>query len=199
MTRFGVMKHLAVLEAANLVVTRKEGRTKRHFLNPVPIQQITDRWIDKYARPFTRAMVDLRPISQPDRLERIPGGKPHEPLATSYRVYIRATAEQVWQAIIDPAFTRRYFHDTAFDASPAGGAAVSHDDVERQPRRSTASSRCASRRIAWCRRGTCCTTRRWPRSRRAGWSGRSPTPATGWCGSTSCTVTSPSARSRGRT
>jgi DNA-binding transcriptional ArsR family regulator len=60
MTRFGVMKHLGVLEAANLVVTRKEGRSKRHFLNPIPIQQISDRWIDKYARPFTRAMTDLQ-------------------------------------------------------------------------------------------------------------------------------------------
>lgn len=59
-TRFGVMKHLAVLEAANLVTTRKEGRVKRHFLNPIPIQQISDRWIDKYARPFTRAMTDLQ-------------------------------------------------------------------------------------------------------------------------------------------
>lgn len=60
MTRFGVMKHLAVLEAANLVVTRKEGRAKRHFLNPIPIQQISDRWLDKYARPFARAMTDLQ-------------------------------------------------------------------------------------------------------------------------------------------
>ena len=60
MTRFGVMKHLGVLEAANLVVTRREGRTKRHFLNPIPIQQISDRWIDKYARPFSRAMTDLQ-------------------------------------------------------------------------------------------------------------------------------------------
>lgn len=60
MTRFGVMKHLAVLEAANLVTTRKEGRSKRHFLNPVPIQQVADRWIGKYAQPFTRALVDLK-------------------------------------------------------------------------------------------------------------------------------------------
>ena len=67
MTRFGVMKHLAILEAANLVVTRREGRTKRHFLNPIPIQQIGDRWIDKYARPFTRAMTSLQ-----QRLERTP-------------------------------------------------------------------------------------------------------------------------------
>lgn len=60
MTRFGVMKHLGVLETANLVTTRREGRTKLHFLNPVPIQQVADRWIGKYAQPFTRALVDLK-------------------------------------------------------------------------------------------------------------------------------------------
>lgn len=60
MTRFGVMKHLHVLETANLVTSRKEGREKRHFLNPIPIQQLSDRWIGKYARPFARAMVDLQ-------------------------------------------------------------------------------------------------------------------------------------------
>jgi DNA-binding transcriptional ArsR family regulator len=60
MTRFGVMKHLDVLEQANLVTTRREGRTKLHFLNPVPIQQLADRWIGKYARPFARALVDLQ-------------------------------------------------------------------------------------------------------------------------------------------
>ena len=60
MTRFGVMKHLAVLEAANLVITHRDGRTKQHFLNPVPIQQVADRWIGKYAQPFTRALVDVQ-------------------------------------------------------------------------------------------------------------------------------------------
>jgi DNA-binding transcriptional ArsR family regulator len=60
MTRFGVMKHLDVLAQANLVTTRKEGRTKLHFLNPVPIQQVADRWIGKYAQPFTRSLVDLK-------------------------------------------------------------------------------------------------------------------------------------------
>ena len=60
MTRFGVMKHLAVLEGANLVTTKRVGRTKQHFLNPVPIGEIADRWISKYAQPFTRAMVGLR-------------------------------------------------------------------------------------------------------------------------------------------
>jgi DNA-binding transcriptional ArsR family regulator len=60
MTRFGVMKHLDVLAAANLVTTHKVGRQRLHHLNPIPIQQLADRWIGKYAQPFTRAMVDLQ-------------------------------------------------------------------------------------------------------------------------------------------
>ena len=60
MTRFGVMKHLKVLEEANLVVTRRAGREKLHFLNPVPIRLIHDRWIDKYTEAHTRSLVDLK-------------------------------------------------------------------------------------------------------------------------------------------
>jgi DNA-binding transcriptional ArsR family regulator len=60
MTRFGVMKHLRVLEEANLIVTRKSGRKKLHFLNPVPIQQIYDRWIDKYRARIASGLTDLK-------------------------------------------------------------------------------------------------------------------------------------------
>jgi DNA-binding transcriptional ArsR family regulator len=59
MTRFGVMKHLSVLEEAGLVVTARQGRTKRHYLNPVPIEQVANRWISKYAARFTSALVAL--------------------------------------------------------------------------------------------------------------------------------------------
>ncbi len=59
-TRFGVMKHLAVLEGARLVVTEKVGRAKLHYLNPVPIREIQERWISKYAEPTVAAMVGLR-------------------------------------------------------------------------------------------------------------------------------------------
>jgi DNA-binding transcriptional ArsR family regulator len=59
MTRFGVMKHLSVLAEANLVVTARHGRTKRHYLNPVPIEQVANRWISKYAARFTSALVAL--------------------------------------------------------------------------------------------------------------------------------------------
>ena len=60
MTRFGVMKHLRVLEEANLIVTRRDGRAKLHFLNPVPIRLIHDRWIDKYTETKVTALVDLK-------------------------------------------------------------------------------------------------------------------------------------------
>jgi DNA-binding transcriptional ArsR family regulator len=60
MTRFGVMKHLRVLEEAGLVVTRRSGREKLHFLNPVPIRLIHDRWIDKFTEPQVAALVQLK-------------------------------------------------------------------------------------------------------------------------------------------
>ncbi|MEA5365682.1 metalloregulator ArsR/SmtB family transcription factor [Amycolatopsis sp., V23-08] len=60
MSRFGVMKHLKLLEEAGLVVARKEGREKLHFLNPVPIRQIHDRWIDKYTERHVTALLDLK-------------------------------------------------------------------------------------------------------------------------------------------
>jgi DNA-binding transcriptional ArsR family regulator len=60
MTRFGVMKHLKVLEEADLVVTRRSGREKLHFLNPVPIRRVHDRWIDKYTERNVTALLDLK-------------------------------------------------------------------------------------------------------------------------------------------
>ncbi len=62
MTRFGCMKHLEVLELAGLLTTRKIGREKFHYLNPVPIQLVYDRWVSKYAQPFTRRLTDLKSI-----------------------------------------------------------------------------------------------------------------------------------------
>ncbi len=60
MTRFGVMKHLKVLESAGLVTTRRRGREKLHFLNPVPIRQLYDRWVAKYAEPWAAALTSLK-------------------------------------------------------------------------------------------------------------------------------------------
>ena len=60
MSRFGVLKHLKVLEEAGLVVTRRQGREKLHHLNPVPIQLVHDRWVSKFAQPWTAALVEIK-------------------------------------------------------------------------------------------------------------------------------------------
>ncbi len=112
MTRFGVMKHLAVLEEAGLLSTLRQGRSKRHFLNPVPIAEIANRWISRYARPFTTALVGLR------------AGLEQEPVMTTkhvYQTYIRSNLETVWNAIIDPEFTRQYFFSSRFETPPVAG------------------------------------------------------------------------------
>ena len=84
MTRFGVMKHLRILEEANLVTAAKVGRTKLHFLNPVPIAQLADRWISKYALPFTSSLVGL------DRAARDTSGGQMSRPAHVYQIYIAA-------------------------------------------------------------------------------------------------------------
>ena len=89
MTRFGVMKHLKVLEEAGLVVTRKRGREKLHFLNPVPIRLVHDRWVSKYAEPWVSTLSGLK-----ESLERT--------MEKVYEIYIRTTPERLWEAITDP-------------------------------------------------------------------------------------------------
>src|SRR5919198_6668257 len=113
MTRFGVMKHLRQLEAAGLVVTHKVGREKLHYLNPVPIRLIHDRWIGKYAEPWVGALADLKADLEGTRMER-----PRH----VFQVYIRTQPEALWQAITDPEFTQRFFHQTRLEAELRPGA-----------------------------------------------------------------------------
>lgn len=95
MTRFGVMKHLGVLEAANLVVTKKVGRFKHHYLNAQPLQEVIDRWIEPLlARPMARAMTDLK-----SQLEgRHAMGKPDFMMQT----FIRTSQDKLWDALTSP-------------------------------------------------------------------------------------------------
>src|SRR6266487_5756003 len=71
MTRFGVMKHLRVLEEAGLVVTRRRGREKLHFLNPVPIRLIHDRWVSKYAEPWAATLSELKHKLEEKTMEKV--------------------------------------------------------------------------------------------------------------------------------
>src|ERR671921_362456 len=96
MTRFGVMKHLRVLEEAGLLVTKRRGREKLHFLNPVPIRLIHDRWIDKYTEPWTAMLSGLKRELEGERMEKV------------FEIYIKTTPERLWQAIIDPDLRARY-------------------------------------------------------------------------------------------
>ena len=95
MTRFGVMKHLKQLEEAGLVVTRRHGREKLHFLNPVPIRLVHDRWVHKYAEPWVSALSDLKQHLEAT-MEKV------------YEIYIRTTPERLWEALTNPEIRAKY-------------------------------------------------------------------------------------------
>jgi len=100
MTRFGVMKHLRILEAAGLVTTRKVGREKRHYMNPVPIRLMHDRWVSKYTAPMAAALVELKSALEADAMSA--------DNVQVYQIAIRTTPERLWQALTDSSFSRRY-------------------------------------------------------------------------------------------
>lgn len=100
MARQSVSKHLAILEAAELVTTAWRGREKLHYLNAAPVNAIAQRWIGRYARERVRALDDLKATLE---------GKTMGDNDFVYKTYIKTTPEQLWQALTDPAFTSRYW------------------------------------------------------------------------------------------
>jgi uncharacterized protein YndB with AHSA1/START domain len=96
MTRFGVMKHLKVLEQAGLVVTRRRGREKLHFLNAVPIRLIHDRWVSKYAEPWAATLSNLKHQLEDRTMMKV------------FEIYIKTTPERLWQAITDTEMRRKW-------------------------------------------------------------------------------------------
>jgi uncharacterized protein YndB with AHSA1/START domain/DNA-binding transcriptional ArsR family regulator len=119
MTRFGVMKHLRQLEQAGLVVTKRRGREKVHFLNPVPIRLIHDRWVSKYAEPWTAALSELK-----SRLER--------PMEKVFEIYIRTTPQRLWEAITDSEIRGKYNFgvNVRSDWTPGARIETSHPGAE---------------------------------------------------------------------
>jgi uncharacterized protein YndB with AHSA1/START domain/predicted transcriptional regulator len=95
MTRFGVMKHLKLLEEAGLVVSKRRGREKLHFLNPVPIRLVHDRWVSKYAEPWAADLSALKRTLE-KTMEKV------------FEIYIKTTPERLWQAITDTEMRRKY-------------------------------------------------------------------------------------------
>ena len=125
MTRFGVMKHLKVLEEAGLVTTQRRGREKLHFLNPVPIRLVHDRWVSKYAEPWAAALSELKRDTR--------GGRPMERRTayavvdgrgtmTVFEIYIKTTPERLWEAITDPEMREKYSFGVGTDSDWTPGS-----------------------------------------------------------------------------
>ena len=115
MTRFGIMKHLKQLEEAGLVVTRRRGREKLHFLNPVPIRLVHDRWVSKYAEPWAATLSALK-----DRLEH--------PMEKVFEIYIKTTPDRLWEAITNSDIRAKYNFGAGVkgDWTPGSGLEMSH-------------------------------------------------------------------------
>ena len=111
MARQSASQHLAVLEAANLLSTSWHGREKLHHLNPVPLHEMQERWIDRFERPRLRALSAIRHSAEEQAMTARP--------TYVYVTYIRATPEQVWQALTDADLTARYWgHRNESDWEP---------------------------------------------------------------------------------
>src|ERR1700759_3869123 len=117
MARQSVSKHLAVLEAANLVTTVRRGREKLHYLNAAPITEIAERWITRYERDRVHALADLKPALEDNPVERP---------SFVYVNYIRTSPERLWRALTEPAFTERYWGMTFHSDWRTGSRYVLH-------------------------------------------------------------------------
>jgi uncharacterized protein YndB with AHSA1/START domain/DNA-binding transcriptional ArsR family regulator len=111
MTRFGVMKHLRVLQEAGLVTTQRRGREKLHFLNPVPIRLVHDRWVSKYAEPWAATLSGIKRQLEEETMEKFPEAGiqlAEADTAAVFEIFIKATPERLWEAITDPKMRAKY-------------------------------------------------------------------------------------------
>ena len=120
MTRVAVAKHLRLLEAAGLVVSRRSGREKLHYLNPVPIRLVHDRWVSKYTEGWAAGLADLKRDLEAS-VEKV------------FEIYIRATPDQLWQAITSADIRARYQFGARVESSwtPGSSYQVAHQDAPR--------------------------------------------------------------------
>ena len=135
MTRIAVAKHLRLLEEAGLVVTRRQGREKRHYLNPIPIRQVHDRWVSKYTAPWAAGLIGLKTELETS-MEKV------------FEIYIRTTPERLWDAITDPATRARYHFGAGVESdwTPGSRYELRHPASDgaagrgREPRRRAAAT-----------------------------------------------------------
>jgi uncharacterized protein YndB with AHSA1/START domain len=134
MTRFGVMKHLKVLEEANLVLSKRRGREKLHFLNPIPIRLVHDRWVSKYAEPWAAGLTGLKRQLEEEEMEKV------------FEIYIKTTPERLWEAITNGEMRAKYSFGVGIESDwtngstyrarhPAGVDIASGENLEVDPPR----------------------------------------------------------------
>ncbi|MEV5978696.1 metalloregulator ArsR/SmtB family transcription factor [Streptomyces sp. NPDC052114] len=129
MTRQSATQHLGILEAANLVGTVRRGREKLHYLNPVPLQEIQERWIDRFERPRLRALSTIKRQAEDAMTSQNPsdGAKP----SYVYVTYIESTPEKVWHALTDAELTAAYWgHSNVSDGEWRTGSGWAHRRVD---------------------------------------------------------------------
>ncbi len=114
MTRFGCMKHLQLLQDAGLLTTHKRGREKHHYLNPVPIQMVYERWVSKFSQPWTERMTAIKHLLEESDMPAKP--------AHVFQIFIRTTPEKLWQALTDGALTQQYYFSTRAESTWKPGA-----------------------------------------------------------------------------
>src|ERR671915_564457 len=117
LTRVGIAKHLRLLEEAGLVVTKRRGREKLHYLNPVPIRLVHDRWVSRYTEPWVAGLTELK-----TELE--------QPMEKVFEIYIRTTPERLWEAITDSEMKSKYSFGVRIssDWTPGSRYEMSHPD-----------------------------------------------------------------------
>ena len=120
-TRYAVLKHLRVLEDAGLIVRRRNGKTKELYLNAIPIQAISDRWMSQYSARWASRLTALKydlekeePVTTETKLQQV------------YVLYIRSTPERVWDAIVKPEMTRQYFYGTEIQSDLKVGSSLEY-------------------------------------------------------------------------
>lgn len=120
MTRVAVAKHLRLLEEAGLVVSRRRGREKLHYLNVIPIRLIHDRWVSKYTEPWAAGLAGLKLDLE-------------VPVEKVFEIYIRTTPERLWEAITDPVIRAKYHFGTAVvsDWTPGSRYELTHPGTDR--------------------------------------------------------------------
>lgn len=118
MTRFGCMKHLRVLEDAGLVTSQKSGREKLHYLNPVPIQLVYDRWVSKYSQPWAQALTGLKYSLENELMS--------DKHSHVFEVFIRTTPERLWQALTDGNMTQQYYYASRIQVSDSWRAGANY-------------------------------------------------------------------------